>query len=122
MDSDFNPLEALFRGMKAEQEDSIDRNVETIFDALERQPLTDLKYGDVLKQKMVGTTYKYEGDEKMRGVFVRYIAPNLNQRYENGRIIKESDIVIAIGIDTRDGSLLMYAADSRFFEKAEAKA
>ena len=85
---------------------------------LERETLNDLKFGDVLKQKLLGEDYRYTGGEKERPVFVRYIVPVVAQHYENGNRVDEPDIIVASGVFKPDGMLVQYAVDSRHYEKA----
>jgi len=99
------------------EEEQVDRNLETIFEALGREPLSDLKFGDVLKQKKWGEDYRYNGDDSARVVFIRYVTP-LPGKSNHGERVDDVDIVIAMGVFKKDGSVLMYSVDSRFYEKA----
>ncbi|MBA4274065.1 MAG: hypothetical protein C0436_00265 [Alphaproteobacteria bacterium] len=89
-------------------------DVKEILAAMEYKTPSDLKPGDVLRQKKLGKINRYKADEV---VFVRYVGPSDAMPINGGNPLNLSDIIVCGGVDPRDGQLLHYAAESRHYEK-----
>ena len=96
-------------------ESRIDRSIEVIQAALERPKLSGLNYGDKLLQKKFGADYRYKGSEN-EVIFIRYIHPEEKPLLEKSGGEFRDDIIIAVGVDSKDGELLTFSAESTFFE------
>lgn len=99
-----------------------DTSPEVIAAALKRPKLKNLKAGARLKQKKLGESvvYKYP---KENGVclFVRYLteeertAENFTNATESNRV-RDLDIIVSPYVDKRNAEVILFAADSSFFE------
>jgi hypothetical protein len=81
----------------------VDSSVANIQAAMNRSKLTGLNKTKVLKQKLLNDGYHYPfGDKQVC--------------YCDATGKADNDIIIAFGIDKRDGSILTTEVDSSFFE------
>ena len=98
----------------------VNKNVDAIWEAVERSRLFDLKPGDVLIQIRYGEDYRYTSEDRPV-VFVRY--RNENDRFATDAASNsdECDIVIATGVVVPTGQLLTYFVDSTHYERVQSK-
>jgi hypothetical protein len=101
-----------------DEDDPRIRDLDVIRAALSRARLTTLEFGQVIRQKKLGTGYRYKGDDAPV-IFVRYTTPADYPVREDGKVIHEPDIIVADCVDGRDGEVLLFALDSSFFEIVE---
>lgn len=81
----------------------VDPTVANIQAAMNRSKLTGLNKTKVLKQKLLNDGYHYPMQDKPVCYFDSTGKP-------------DADIIVAFGVDKRDGSILTTEVDSSFFE------
>ena len=96
---------------------NIDTSIEGIKAALARPKLAGLVFGDILVQQKYGEDYRYNGDDTPV-MFVRYATEADQWPQKDGELIRRPDIIIARGIDKRDGEPMVYAIESTYYKKA----
>lgn len=80
------------------------------------QHIKGLKAGDVLRYSKAGN---YRFPEQGELVVVYSVLPEI-QREDHGGKIHENDFTLLV-IDPKDGEIMHFSFDSRYFEKVEVK-
>lgn len=80
------------------------------------QHIKGLKAGDVLRYSKVGN---YRFPEQGGLVVVYSVLPEI-QREDHGGKIRENDFTLLV-TDPKDGEIMHFSFDSRYFEKVEVK-
>jgi hypothetical protein len=93
------------------------KDIDKIKGAMQRPRLTDLQPGEILRQKKLGDGYRYKGGDEQT-VFVRYSTEADRPAMKNGAPLICDDIVVASGIDSRDGELILHSVNSTHYERA----
>lgn len=103
--------------MDQELDALLNQDPDVIVEAIHRKPLEGLEPGDRLQQIKLGEQYADRGKDRTV-IFVQYWEPALTVPRDGNRV-RHRDIVIATGVDKRDGELLMYAVDSTHYRRLE---
>lgn len=80
------------------------------------QHIKGLKAGDVLRYSKAGN---YRFPEQGELVIVYSVLPEI-QREDHGEKIRENDFTLLV-TDPKDGEIMNFSFDSRYFEKVEVK-
>lgn len=108
-----------------EQENNHDENLDNVLAALNRPKITGLVFGDRIKGKKMGETFRTKSENRSV-IFVRYLSDAEKVAYNapksRGAPMTGYDAVHAYFLDKRDGEVMLYLCDTSEYERVEEPA